>query len=371
MKSIGIILAGGGNNKRLGKLTEARADSAMPVGGCYRCIDFTLSNMANSGMSKIAVITQYNSRSLHDHLSSSKWWDLGRKQGGLFIFSPYLSNDNSYWFRGTADCIYQNITYLKRSNEPYVVIASGSSVHKINYNEVIDYHVQKERDITIVYSAIKNETDLQQFGVMTMDGDERVIEFEEKPLEPQSKYVSLGVYVIARTLLIKLLESLNADGRYDLSQDVFMRYRKRLKIYGYHHKGYWQALNSIRNYYKCNMDFLDPEIRRLFNSEFPYINTKPKDEPPAKYNIGARIIDAIVGCGSIINGRISRSVLFRKVFTGERTSISNSIIMDGCYIGNGCVVENAILDKDVVISDGKHIIGENDEPIIVTKRAVF
>ena len=370
MKGIGIILAGGGNHK-LGRLTEGRASSAMPVGGSYRSIDFTLSNMSNSGISKVAVITQYNSRSLHDHLSSSKWWDLGRKHGGLFIFSPYLSESNSYWFRGTADSIYQNLTYLKRSNEQYVVITSGNSVHKLDYSKVIEYHAQKEADITIVYSKIKEGADLREYGVMSMDGDGRVTEFEEKPLEPQSDLVSLGVYVVARTLLIKLLETINAEGRYDLAQDIFTRYRKRLKIYGYEHDGYWQTLNSVRTYYECNMDFLKRDVRDLFNNQYPYTDTKPKDEPPAKYNMGANVIDSLAGSGSILNGSVHHSVLFRKIYTGEGSRISNSIVMDSCYIGNNCVVENAILDKEVVLSDGKQIIGEADEPIIITKRTVL
>lgn len=371
MKGIGIILAGDGNNRRLGKLTETRATSAMPVGSCYRCIDFSLSNMANSGIGKVAVITQYNSRSLHDHLSSSKWWDLGRKQGGLFIFSPYLSDDNSYWYRGTADSIFQNITYLKRSNEPFVVITNGNSIHKMDYNEVIEFHVEKEADITIAYSRVRDEDDIRQYGVMEFDETGRVIEFEEKPLEPQSNYVSLGVYVIARTLLIKLLESINAEGRYELAQDVFMRYRKRLRIFGYHHNSYWRTINSIRTYYDSNIDFLQKNIRDLFSREYPFTETKPKDEPPAKYNIGANVVDSLAGSGSILNGSVQRSILFRKIYTGEESLIKNSIVMDGCYIGNHCLVENAILDKEVVLSDGKQIIGQGDEPIIITKRTVL
>ena len=371
MKGIGIILAGGSDNRKLGKLTETRASSAMPVGGCYRCIDFTLSNMANSGFSKVAVMTQYNSRSLHDHLSSSKWWDLGRKQGGLFIFTPYLSDSSSFWFRGTADSIFQNITYLKRSNEPFVVIASGNSVHKMNYNKVIEYHIQKDADITIVYASVHERGDVRQYGVMDIDENGRVIEFEEKPLEPQSKLASLGIYVISRTLLIKLLESNNAEGRHSLTQDIIVRYRRRLRIFGYRHDSYWQTLNSISTYYKCNMDFLYREVRDLFNSEYPYTDTKPKDEPPAKYNFGASVVNSLAGSGAILNGNVRHSVLFRKIYTGEGSSIANSIVMDGCYIGNGCVVENAILDKEVVLSDGKQIIGEEGNPVIITKRTVL
>jgi len=371
MKGLGIILAGGDNSTRLGGLTATRASSAMPIGGCYRCIDFPLSNMTNSGINKVAVITQYNSRSLHDHLASSKWWDLGRKQGGLFIFTPYLSDDNSYWFRGTADSIYQNITYLKRSNEPYVVIVNGNIVHKMDYSKVIEAHVNTEADITIVYTHARDGEDASQYGVMEMDENGRVVEFEEKPLESQSNIISLGVYVVARTMLIKLLETINAEGRHNLAQDIFMRYRKRLRMYGYHHEGYWRAINNIRNYYDCNMDFLRRDVRDLFNRKFPFTETKPKDEPPAKYNYGANVVDSLAGSGAILNGSVRHSVLFRKVYTGESSNITNSIIMDGCHIGNNCTIENAILDKEVVLSDGKHIIGGGLDPVIITKRTVL
>ena len=143
MKAIGIILAGGNNDGRLGVLTDHRAAAALPIGSCYRAIDFTLSNMSNSGIGKVAGLTQYNSRSLRDHLMSSKWWDFGRKQGGLFVFTPYTSNAGSTWFRGTADSIYQNMTFLKRSNEEYVVITSGDSVYKMDYRKVLEYHKQQ------------------------------------------------------------------------------------------------------------------------------------------------------------------------------------------------------------------------------------
>jgi len=371
MKAVGIILAGGGSTKNMGDLTKSRATSAMPVGGAYRCIDFPLSNMTHSGINKVAVITQYNSRSLHDHLSSSKWWDLGRKQGGLFIFSPYLSEDNSLWFRGTADSIYQNITFLERSKEPYVVIASGNNVHKMDYNDIIKYHVEKDSEITIAYSHIEDDEDVHQYGVMLMENDKRVLDFEEKPLEPQSQDVSLGVYVISRTLLIKLLTSINSEGRYDLAQDVFMRYRKRLRIYGYEYNGYWRTINSVKSYFECNMDFLQRNIRNLFSHEVPYTETKPKDEPPAKYNLGAKIVNSLAGSGSILNGYVYNSVLFRSVYTGENSSISNSIVMDNCRIGNNCVIENAILDKEVVLNDGTQIIGKGHAPEIITKKTVL
>ncbi len=369
MKSMGIILAGG-RNERLGNLTELRASSAMPVGGSFRAIDFSLSNMVSSGISKVAVITQFNSRSLNDHLSSSKWWDFGAKKGGLFTFSPFLSNDSSLWFRGTADSIYQNLTFLQRSNETHVVIAAGEGIYKMDYSAAIRYHVKKKADITIICKDV-GHLNVQDYGVLELDENERMLDFEEKPVEPTSSLISLGIYVISRTLLIQLLETILAEGRYDFVKDIIIRYRKKLNMYGYKFDGYWSTINCIESYFDTNMDFLRPEVRRMFFKEKPFIDTKQKDEPPVKYNISSESKDCLIGSGSILNGYCEHSVLFRRVFTGENTSIRNAIIMEGCYIGNNCVIEHAILDKEVVVSDGKHIIGQPGKPVIIKKGTVL
>lgn len=162
MKAIGIILAGG-NNKLMKDLSKKRAIAAMPVAGSYRAIDFALSNMSNSRINKVAVITQYNARSLNEHLSSSKWWDFGRKQGGLFVFTPTITADSSYWYRGTADSLYQNLNYLKTSHEPYVVIASGDGIYKMDYNKVLEYHIEKKADITMVVKKMTDRSEINRF----------------------------------------------------------------------------------------------------------------------------------------------------------------------------------------------------------------
>lgn len=371
MKAIGIILAGGNNEMRLGDLTSVRAAAALPVGSCYRAIDFPLSNMSNSMINKVAVITQFNSRSLNDHLLSSKWWDFGRKQGGLYVFSPYISNDNSFWFRGTADSIYQNISFLERSNENYVVIASGDAIYKMDYRKIIEYHKEKEADITVVCKQM-HDRDLTKFGIMKLDDDIRITEFEEKPIEPQTDIASLGIYVISRKLLIELLNEIVPEGRFDIVKDIIIRYRRRLKIYGYKFNDYWSSIGSgVMDYYNTNMDFLKCDIRRKFTKDFPYTFTKPKDEPPVKYNDGAEVSNATIGGGSIINGKIEGSVLFRRVYIGENTVIKNSILMEGCYIGNNCLVENAILDKQVSVSDGKEVKGSEQSPVVFKKRATI
>ncbi|KXL51826.1 glucose-1-phosphate adenylyltransferase [Anaerotignum neopropionicum] len=368
MKAIGIILAGGNNEGRLGVLTDHRAAAALPVGSSYRAIDFTLSNMSNSGIGKVAVLTQYNSRSLRDHLTSSKWWDFGRKQGGLFVFTPFISSTDSNWFQGTADSIYQNMTYLLRSNEKYVIITSGDSIYKMDYRNLLERHKEKEADITIAYQEMERE-DLKNFGIMEMNETGRLLEFEEKPVQAKTNNASLGTYVISRTLLIDLLNEIVPQGKYDFVKDILIAKRKELKIYGCEFQGYWNTLSTgVSAYYNVNMDFLKKEIRDTFINQYPYLETKAKDEPPAKYNIGAEVRDCIAGSGTIFNGRVEHSVIFRRVYTGEGSVVKNSIVMEGCRIGKNCVVENAILDKEVVLSDGQQVIGESVQNLAILKK---
>ena len=368
MRAIGIILAGGKRNS-LGVLTKQRNVAAMPIGGSYRSIDFALSNLSNSGIKKVAVISQYSARSLADHIGSSKWWDFGRKKSGLFLFTPNMLDQEIYGFKGTADSIFQNIDFLKKSNEPYVIITSGEQIYKMDYEKMIKYHEQNNADITIAYKDM-NTYEVEDYGVIGLDENKQMIDFEEKPLNPQFTTVSLGIYVIGRELLIKLLEQLEREGRYNLVSDIIIRYRKKLKIYGYHFEGYWKRIRDINEFYRINMDFLTPEVRKLFFNTYPYIYTKAKDEPPAKFNNEAKIINSIVSGGDIINGGIENSVVFRKVFIGEGSYVKDSIIMEGVTIGKGCIIENAILDKQVFVSDGQKVIGNKDQIILLEKRNI-
>ncbi len=214
MRAIGIILAGG-NSNRMKELTKKRAIAAMPVAGSYRSIDFALSNMTNSQIQKVAVLTQFNGKSLNEHLNSSKWWNFGRKQGGLYVFNPMITPDNSSWYLGTADSIYQNLSFLKSGHEPYVVITAGDGVYKMDYNDVLEYHIQKKADITVVVKDMPEDEDVTRFGVVKMNEDSRITDFEEKPMFATSHTVSVGVYVIRRRLLIDLIEKCAQEGRHD------------------------------------------------------------------------------------------------------------------------------------------------------------
>ena len=244
MRAIGIVLAGG-NNHRMRELSNKRAVAAMPVAGSYRGIDFALSNMSNSHIQRVAVLTQYNARSLNEHLSSSKWWDFGRKQGGLYIFTPTITADNNSWYRGTADSIYQNLDWLKKSHEPYVVIASGDAVYKMDYNKVLEYHIDKKADITVVCKDLPAGSDTSRFGVLKTDEEGRILEFEEKPIEAQANTISCGIYVIRRRQLIELIEKCAQEERYDFVRDILIRYKNLKRIYAYRTTDYWNSISSV------------------------------------------------------------------------------------------------------------------------------
>lgn len=343
MKAIGIILAGG-NNSRMQELSNKRAIAAMPVAGSFRSIDFPLSNMSNSHVQKVAVLTQYNARSLNEHLSSSKWWDFGRKQGGLYTFTPTVTANNSWWYRGTADAMYQNIDFLRKSHEPYVIIVGGDCVYKLDYNKVLDYHIEKKADITVVCKDVPEDEDVSRFGVVRMNEDSRIVEYEQKPMVAQSHTVSTGIYIIRRRQLIEMLERCAQEGRHDFVTDILIRYKNMKRIYGYKMEGYWSNISTVESYYKTNMDFLQADVRKYFAME-PAIYSKAEDLPPAKYNTGSDVRNSLVASGCIINSKVENSVLFRKVFVGKNCVIKNSIILNDVYIGDNTHIENCIVES--------------------------
>jgi glucose-1-phosphate adenylyltransferase len=364
MRAIGIILAGGKSN-RMKELSRKRAVCAMPVAGSYRSIDFALSNMEYSRIQKVAVLTQFNSRSLNEHLSSSKWWDFGRKQGGLFLFTPSFTSENSNWYRGTADAIAQNISFLKNSHEPYVVIASGDCVYKMDYNAVLEYHVDKRADITVVVKDMPADVSVERYGTVRMDQDGRITDFVEKPIVAHSQTISCGIYVIRRRVLIDLLGRCEEEGRFDFVQDILIRYKDIKRIYGYRLNDYWSNIASVEDYFNTNMDFLNPAVRHYFFREYPEVHSKVADLPPAKYNVGVSVKNSLLSSGCIINGTIEDSVLFRQVYVGNNCVIRNSLILNDVYIGDNTYIENCIVESDSTIQANSYYKGENGIRIVV------
>ncbi len=404
----------GGSSRKMRELTAKRAAAAMPVASSYRAIDFALSNMTNSHIQKVAVLTQYNARSLNEHLNSSKWWDFGRKQGGLYVFTPTITANNGDWYRGTADAIYQNLDFLKKCHEPYVIITSGDAVYKLDYNKVLEYHIAKKADITVVCKDLDDREDATRFGTVRMNESARIEEFEEKPMVAKSQTISTGIYVIRRRLLIDLIEHCAEEERHDFVTDILIRYKnlkkiygykinsywnnistvdayyqtnmdflkperhdfvtdiliryKNLKkIYGYKINSYWNNISTVDAYYQTNMDFLKPEVRKYFFKDAPSVYSKVSDLPPAKYNPGAAVKNSLIGSGSIINGTVENSIIFKKVFVGNNCVIKNSIILNDVYLGDNTYIENCIVEsRDTIRANTRHV-GESGVKVVVEK----
>ena len=349
------------------ELSQKRAICAMPIAGSYRSIDFTLSNMTNSHIQKVAVFTQYNARSLNEHLNSSKWWDFGRKQGGLYVFTPAVTAENSNWYRGTADAIYQNLSFLKNSHEPYVVIASGDCVYKLDYNKVLEYHIEKKADITVVCRDMEAGTNVERFGTIRMNEESRIEEFEEKPLQAKTNTISCGIYVVRRRLLIEMIEKCAEEDRYDFVRDILIRYKDLKRIYGYKIKDYWRNIASVDDYYSTNMDFLKADVRNYFFKQYPDVYSKVDDLPPAKYNPGSQVRNSLVSSGCIVNGVVENSVIFKKSYIGNNCVIKNSIILNDVYIGDNTHIENCIVESRDTIRANSYFVGEGEVKIVVER----
>lgn len=227
-----------------------------------------------------------------------------------------MTADNSFWYRGTADAMYQNLSFLKSSHEPYVVIASGDCVYKLDYNKVLEYHIEKKADITLVCKEMPAGTNLERYGTIKMNEDSRIEEFEEKPIVAKSSTISCGIYVIRRRLLIEMIERCAMEDRYDFVKDILIRYKNQKRIYGYKIRDYWRNIASVEDYFATNMDFLKPEIRNYFFHQYPDIYSKVDDLPPAKYNVGVRVSNSLISSGCIVNGTVEDSVIFKNPLSG-------------------------------------------------------
>jgi len=370
--TLGIIITGD-NNIKMKELTVKRSVAAVGYGGRYRAIDFVLSNMINSGINKVGVVTQYGYRSLMDHLGSGREWDLDRRMEGLCLFPPCYAGTDNIWYQGSADGMYHNMTFLCRSTEEYVLITTGNCIYKMDYTPLMEQHMKSGADISVCCRdmADLDPEELKHFGIVQMNEDNRIVEMNEKPMHPKGTMASMGVYLLKRTLLIELLEESASKGLYDFVRDILVRKVEDLNIIGYVFDSYWRSMSSIPLFYKANMELLQPEIRKELFIDGGKIFTKVKDETPSRYNEEAEVSNSIIANGCIIEGTVVNSVLFRGVKVGRGTVIKDCIVMQDTVIKDNVSLTNVILDKEVLISEGKVLKGEESYPIIVGKRVII
>jgi len=354
VKNIVAMILAGGQGTRLGVLTEEIAKPAIPFGGKYRIIDFTLSNCVNSGVYKIGVLTQYKPRVLNRHIGIGRPWDLDVKDGGVEILPPYQASNENVWYRGTADAVYQNLDFIDQYDPDYVLILSGDHVYAMDYNDIIDFHIAKFADGTIACMNV-SLADANRFGIMVTDPENRVIEFQEKPPKPKSTLASLGIYVFRwqflRDILIK--DSNTEGSSHDFGKDIIPRIiREDIgKLYAFEFDGYWKDVGTIESYWQSNLELTKPiPALNLYDSNWKFY-TQTEEMPPAFVGDKAVVLNSLISEGCEIYGTVENSVIFQGVIIEEGAIVKDSVIMTKCYVSKGTKIEKTVISERVKIGE--------------------
>ena len=354
--TLAVILAGGAG-ERLSVLSSIRSKPAVPFGGKYRLIDFSLSNCVNSDISDILVLTQFNPRSLIDHIGTGRAWDLDRiRGGGVKILQPYMSADRTGWYRGTADAVRYNLHEIDQQGADDALILAGDHIYKMDYRPMLAQHRATGADLTIAVMSVPPE-EASRMGICALDDELRVVDWEEKPAVPKGNLASMGVYVFTRAALHGWL----SENRHDFGADVVpAMLRGGAKVYGHRFEGYWRDVGTIQAYWKANLDLvgLVPPLD-LFDRTW-LIHTRSEERSPAKMGPFAIVQHSLVSHGCIVNGFVHNSVLSPGVRVSEGAVVRDSIVLLDADIGPGAIVDTAILDKFVVVGAGAVVGGGDD-----------
>ncbi len=373
MEGVVAIILAGGTGERLGILAVERTKPAIPFGGKYRIIDFTLSNCVNSGIYSVAILTQYQPRSLADHIGIGMPWGFARPDSKIQLLNPYLAREEGRgWYKGTADAVYQNWQYVEEQETELVVILSGDHVYKMDYADMINFHRKNQADATIAVTRLPKD-ELIQFGTVTTDENQQVIGFQEKVKEPKSDLVSMGVYVFQKELLHQILEddAQRRSSKHDFGRNIFPQLVGNCQLFAYNFEGYWRDVGTIRAYWEANMRLLESPPSISFTADWP-IRTQ-EDEPRAPATISRRgdVVNSMISHGCVIEGRVENSILSPGVRVAANAVVKHAVIMNDTVIGRESVIDLSILDKDVVVEAGSHVGTGNDfqvnreEPLIL------
>ncbi len=358
------MLLAGGQGSRLYALTQDMAKPAVPYGGKYRIIDFPLSNCVNSGIDTVGVLTQYQPLVLNEYIGNGQPWGLDRAHGGVHVLPPYETAAGKDWYSGTANAIYQNIGFVDRYDPEYVVILSGDHIYKMDYAKMIDFHKQHEADATIAVLEVPWE-EASRFGVMSVNEKGEIYEFAEKPKEPKSNLISMGIYVFTWSKLRKYLIENEQDetATKDFGKNIIpAMLDNKEKMVAYHFDGYWKDVGTIDSLWEANMDVLDPNVPLDLLDDSWKIYSRNPVMPPHYAGAQSHIENSMIAEGCEINGMIDFSVLFAGVTVEEGAIVRDSIVMPNSVIKKGAVIEYAIVGENCVIGEGAHI-GERPELI--------
>lgn len=362
---IAMILAGG-QGSRLKSLTRKVAKPAVPYGGKYRIIDFTLSNCANSNIDTVGILTQYQPLVLNSHVGIGIPWDLDRRHGGVKVLPPYTSEQGGRWYLGTANAIYENVNFIEMYDPEYVVILSGDHIYKMDYSKMLDYHKEKLADVTISVIEVPIE-EASRFGILNTRDDMSIYEFDEKPKKPKNNLASMGIYIFSWSSLKKYLEIDNEDEKseHDFGKNIIpLMLADKLKLYGYVYDGYWKDVGTIDSFWQGNMDLLDHNDLDLYDESWR-IYTENEDLPPHYIGAEAIVDNALINEGCEVLGEVRHSILFTQVIIEEGAVVEDCVVFPGVHIGKGARVNRAIIMANYTIQPGEEIGDENSEEILL------
>ena len=360
------MLLAGGQGSRLGILTKNVAKPAVPFGGKYRIIDFPLSNCTNSGIDTVGVLTQYQPLELNSYIGNGAPWDLDISNGGVFVLPPYQTVRGSEWYKGTANAIYQNMSFIEQYNPDYVLILSGDHIYKMDYNAMLNDHIRNDADATIAVRPVPWE-EASRFGIMNTDEENRIIEFEEKPKNPKSNKASMGVYIFTWEKLRKYLidDEANKKSSNDFGKNIIpSMLNDQQRLFAYNFEGYWKDVGTIESLWEANMDLLSSPPPINLHDKSWRIYARNPGFPPHYVAKGASVTDSLVTEGSQIYGTVSHSIIFAGVTVEEGANVQESVIMPGSVIRRGAVVRRSIVAENAVIGAGA-IVGEETGNIAV------
>ena len=369
---IAMILAGG-QGTRLKELTEDIAKPAVAFGGKYRIIDFTLTNCSNSGIDTVGVLTQYEPRILNNHIGRGSPWDLDRMDGGVTVLQPHTrKNDEKGWYKGTANAIYQNIKFIDEYGPEYVLILSGDHIYKMNYDKMLQFHIQKAADATIGVFKVPLK-DAPSFGIMNTRDDMSIYEFEEKPKAPTSYLASMGIYICNWGLLKEYLDKdeQNPNSDNDFGKNIIPNMLKDGKrMFAYPFKGYWRDVGTIQSFWDAHMDLLSEDNELDLFDKTWRINTRQGIYTPSYFEKGSKVQNTLIDKGCLVEGEIKHSVIFSGVKVGKNTEIVDSIIMADTEIGDNVTIRKAIIANNVKIADNINI-GDGEKITVVGEKKII
>ncbi len=364
------MLLAGGKGTRLFALTKKVAKPAVYYGGKYRIIDFPLSNAAHSGITRVGVLTQYESVALNNYIGNGSHWGIDGNNSVAGILPPRQTDEGASWYQGTADAIYQNLDFLDNQNPEYVLILSGDHIYKMNYAKMLAYHKEHKADLTVAVLNVSLE-EASRFGIMNVNDDYSIYEFEEKPKNPKSTLASMGIYIFTyktlRDALVK--DAKNPDSEHDFGKNIIPDLlAKKKRLFAYTFEGYWKDVGTIASLWEANMDLLDPSdpLRLYKDDDFRILSEDARDLPQF-IGKNASVKKSIVNQGAIVLGDVSSSVIFKGAIIEEGATVKDSVIMPGAHVSSGAYINHCIVADNVFIDGSRRENEDGKEVILISK----